>query len=311
MAHRNLPLTALATFREAATRGSFRAAATALGTTPSAVSHQIRELEATLGSPLFTRGARSVALTPSGAMLAGHTARAFAALEAAVAEARAAGAETRLRLSALPLFTSAWLIPRLARFEAAHPGISIDIETTNRMADLERDNVDVAIRNVDALTPGLAGRKLLDLRAVPLCAASLAHQFNRAEALADATLIHVSARPHGWSQWLAAAGLPALTPRRNVSFDTIPAALEAAALGHGVALGIAPLVWDAMKPGLVVPFPPPPVSAGAYFAVCRRADRARMMVAAFVDWLSAEMTTYRARAAAGVPPAFAAFAQRA
>jgi LysR family transcriptional regulator, glycine cleavage system transcriptional activator len=311
MVHRHLPLTALASFREAAARGSFRAAAAALGTTPSAVSHQIRQLEATLGSPLFTRGARSVALTPCGAVLAGHTARAFAALEAAVAEARAAGAETRLRVSALPLFTSAWLIPRLARFEAAHPGISIDIETTNRMADLERDNIDVAIRNVEVLTPGLAGRKLLDLRAVPLCAASLARQFDRPEALADATLIHISARPDGWSQWLGAAGLPALTPRRNLSFDTIPAALQAAARGHGVALGIAPLVWDAMPPGLVVPFPPLAVSAGAYFAVYRRADRARAMVGAFIDWLVAEMNTYRTRAAAGVPPGFAAFAQEA
>jgi LysR family glycine cleavage system transcriptional activator len=311
MVHRHLPLTALATFRGAATRGSFRAAATSLGTTPSAVSHQIRRLEAALGVPLFTRGARSVALTPPGAVLARHTARALAALEAAVAEARAAGVETRLRVSALPLFTSAWLIPRLARFEAAHPGISIDIETTNQLADLERDNINVAIRNIDAPTPGLAGRKLLDLRAVPLCAAAVARRLDRPEALADATLILISARPRGWADWLEAAGLPALTPRRNLAFDTIPAALQAAARGHGVALGIAPLVWDALPPGLVVPFAPPLVSAGAYFAVYRRADRARALVRAFVDWLSAEMNTYRGRAAAGVPPAFAAFRQRA
>ncbi|MEJ0048968.1 MAG: LysR substrate-binding domain-containing protein, partial [Rhodospirillales bacterium] len=310
MAPRPLPLTALATFREAAARGSFRGAAVALGTTPSAVSHQIRKLEAALGGPLFTRGVRNVALTQSGTVLAGHVARAFAALEAAVEEAREAGAETRLRVSALPLFTSAWLIPRLARFERAHPGVFIDIETTNRLADLERDNIDVAIRNVDAVTPGLAGRKLLDLRAVPLCAAALAPLLDRPEALADATLIHVSARPDAWSTWLAAAGLNDFVVRRGLAFDTVPAALQAAARGHGVALGIAPLVWDALPAGLVVPFAPPAISAGAYFAVFRRADRARTLVRAFVDWLSAEMNAYPGRANTSVPPAFAAFQQR-
>ncbi len=306
---RPLPLTALANFRAASGCGSFRGAAALLGTTPSAVSHQIRQLEASLGTPLFMRGARSVALTPAGTTLAGHTARAFTALEDAVAEARAAGRETRLRVSALPLFTSAWLIPRLARFEAAHPGVAIEIETSNRMADFERDAIDVAIRNIDALTPGLAGRKLLDLRAVPLSSAGIAPALRGPADLAGAALIHISARPGAWAEWLRAAGLPGLQPARNLSFDTLPDAMQAASRGHGVMLGLAPLVWDALPPGVVVPFAPPVVSGGAYFAVHRRADGARLLVRAFVAWLASEMAAYRAACGAFVPQAVAAFPQ--
>lgn len=306
-----LPLSALLVFRAAAERQSFRAAATALGITPSAVSHRIRLLEADLGVALFLRGVRSVSLTPAGAALAACATQAFAGLEQGVAAARAAGQERHLRVSALPLFTNAWLIPRLAGFEAAHPGVSIAIETSNRMADLERDGIDVAIRNIDALTPGLAGRKLLDLRAVPLCATAVAAGLKTPADLAHATLIHISARPQSWDTFLCAAGLPALQARRNLAFDTVPAALHAAASGQGVALAMAPLVWDALPPGLVVPFPPPAVSAGAYFVVYRRPDRARALVRAFVDWLCAEMAAYRRHAPGFVPAHAAAFLQHA
>src|SRR5215813_1070820 len=108
---------------------------------------------------------------------------------------RGRGAKTTLRVSALPLFTSAWLIPRLADFEARHPDITLAIETTNRIVDLERDGVDVGIRNLRKPTPGLTVRKLLDVRSVPLVARKLAPSLKQPRDLAAHTLIHVSARP--------------------------------------------------------------------------------------------------------------------
>jgi len=289
MRHPRLRLAALEAFRHAAATGGFQAAGAALGITPSAVSHQIRALEAALGVSLFTRGVRSVILTEAGRALAAATETAFAGLDAAVATLRAVPAGTRLRVSALPLFTNAWLIPRLPGFEAAHPGIAIEIDTSNRLADIAAGEADIGIRNVNQPGPGLAARKLLDLRAVPLCAPALAAVLTAPAELADHVLIHHSGRPHAWETMLAALGVAGLSPHRSISFDTLPAALEAAMLGHGVALGIAPLVWDAIAPErLVVPFAAlPMVSAGAYFVVHRRERTAA--VSAFVEWVVGEM----------------------
>src|ERR1700730_3858887 len=60
------PLTALLAFERAATQLSFRRAARDLSLSPSAISHQIRGLEAQFGVKLFVRGARSVRLTADG-----------------------------------------------------------------------------------------------------------------------------------------------------------------------------------------------------------------------------------------------------
>jgi LysR family glycine cleavage system transcriptional activator len=234
------------------------------------------------------------------------TEAAFARIRTSAARVRGSGKKTMLKVSALPLFTSAWLIPRLAAFEAKHPEITLAIETANRIVDLERDGIDVGIRNLRTPTPGLAVRKLLDVRSVPLCARKLTQGANALKAprdLAKHTLIHVSARPESWRDWLSAIGLPELKPNRELTFDTVPAALEAAARGHGVTLGMHPLVWQApVAAGLVVPFLPKAHVASSYYIVHRKADAAGPEVRAFVEWLVAEMSAF-VRARPQVPKA--------
>jgi LysR family glycine cleavage system transcriptional activator len=288
-------LPSLVTLRAFATAGrleSLREAARVLNVTPSAISHQVRALETWVGAPLFERHARRVQLTPVGARLSAELNEGFQSLEKAVSRAAAASTDTRLRISALPLFTSVWLAPRLHGFEIAHPGLSIEIDTANRIADLDREEADIGIRNITTPTTGLTARKLLDLRSVVLCAPETAARLKTPADLAGETLIHISARPGSWAGWLKSAGLDDLKPRSNLSFDAIPPALEAAAQGRGVVLGLDPLVRDAPAAArLSAPFGPSSRSAGAYFVVHRRADRARPIVAAFVDWIVREMRT--------------------
>jgi LysR family transcriptional regulator, glycine cleavage system transcriptional activator len=290
------PLTALRAFLAAGSHGSFLSAARELGVTPSAISHQVRTLEAWLQTPLFTRTARQVTLTVKGRQFLREVEAAFGKIRAGARRVRGTGKTTTLRVSALPLFTSAWLIPRLADFEARHPEITLAIETTNRVVDLERDGIDIGIRNLREPTPGLVVRKLLDVRAVPLCARKLtqgAHALKRPRDLAQHTLIHISARPESWRDWLRAAGLAALKPKRELTFDTIPAALEAAALGHGVTLGMHPLLWEApAAAALVAPFATTSHVASSYYLVHRKGEGARAEVIAFVDWLTAEMAAF-------------------
>jgi len=165
------------------------------------------------------------------------------------------------------------------------------------VSDLDRDGVDVAIRNLRAPTPGLVSRKLLDVRGVPVCAPELLPTLKAPRDLASHTLIHVTARPGAWDEWLTSAGLGKMKAKREVSFDTVPAALDAAARGRGVALGMHPLVWEApIAKDLVVPFSPPTSNGSSYYVVHRRADGSRPEVKAFVDWLVKEMAAFTAKA---------------
>ncbi|MBI1187967.1 MAG: LysR family transcriptional regulator [Alphaproteobacteria bacterium] len=284
------PFSALRAFDAAARLGGFRDAAAALGVTPSAISHQVRALEEAVGAPLFTRSVRAVALTPLGRSLHEALRPAFDQIGAALARTRAAARETRLKISALPLFVNVWLIPRLDRFAALHPEATIDIDTTNAIADFGREDVDIAIRSLFAPTPGLKARKLLDLTATPLCTPALARTLKSPRDLAGATLIHNSVRKAGWPEWLEAAGVKGLKARRNLAFDTVPSAVEAAAQGRGVLLGLMPIVFDApAATDLVAPFSTPAMEAGSYYVVHRRGDESRALVAAFVAWLFSEM----------------------
>src|SRR5262249_24442347 len=141
------PLSCLRSFAAAARHQSFRLAAAELGVTPSAVSHQVKVLENWIGTPLFVRAGRDVRLSASGSSVAAKVMEAFDLLAQSLDSARRQASETTLRISALPLFTQAWLIPRLGRFERAHPEITITIDTASRLTDFDRDPVDVAVRN--------------------------------------------------------------------------------------------------------------------------------------------------------------------
>ena len=290
------PLTALQAFHAAGTAGSFQDAARKLGVTPSAISHQIRALEEWLERPLFKRTARQVTLTPDGRKLLKTVAQSFARIAAAAESLRGAEAQT-LRISALPLFTNAFLIPRLEDFERRHPNIALQIDTTNRIVDFSRERVDVAIRNLREATPGLAAHKLLDVRPVPLCTAKIAEQLARPADLAQQTLIQVSARSGTWALWLKAVGCAGLKPKRVLSFDTIPAALEAAAQGRGVAIGLDPLVWESLlSKNLVRPFRHKVAGDASYYLVYRREEKVRPQIAAFIAWLEREMALFKRRA---------------
>jgi LysR family glycine cleavage system transcriptional activator len=289
MTKNDLPLKALAGFRAAARAGSFQAAARALNLTPSAISHQVAQFETYLGAPAFARGTRTVTLTPLGRKALRVVDRSFADLE----QLREHTAARRiLRVSALPLFTQAWLMPRIAKFSALHPDIDVSISSEHKIADLNKGDADIAIRNLRNKPAGLAARKLMEMRGVPVCSPALKSgriPLETVEDLVRHTLIQYSSRPESWGAWFAAQGLPDLKPRKVLTVDTVPAALEAAAQGAGIALGTEPLMWAAdVAKGLVHAVKGKPVSEFSYF-VCTTKARARdPQVLAFTEWLFRE-----------------------
>lgn len=152
------------TFVAVVDSGSMSAAATVLGTTPSVVSRAIVRLETRLGCQLLRRTTRQLGLTDAGRLYLEQAKGAFALIDDAERSIQASGAEIvgRIRLSAPTTYGHHRLPRQLARFFAAHPGVKVDLNITNRNVDLIAEGYDFAIRLGELKDSGLVARKLED-----------------------------------------------------------------------------------------------------------------------------------------------------
>src|ERR1051325_768017 len=149
MRNRNVmpSLDLLAGFEAAARHLSFTKAGEELFLTQSAVSRQIKELEEQLGVALFHRRHRALALTEAGQQFYAAAAQALGTMRAATDRVGAQTGRQPLSVTTTSSFAALWLIPRLAGFTRAHPGIDVRITADTRVQDLERDGLDLAIRH--------------------------------------------------------------------------------------------------------------------------------------------------------------------
>ncbi|MBK1659872.1 LysR substrate-binding domain-containing protein [Paracraurococcus ruber] len=248
-----LPLLALRAFEAAARHGSFQAGAAEIGLTPSAVSHHVRQLEASLGVALFDRLHRRVALTEAGRTLADALGEGFRRI--AVAYAAAQAPRGRLVVSATPSFAARWLVPAMATLRAE--GIDLDIEGTAAAADIEGGACDVAIR----LGPRPSGRLVAEALATsPLVlVAAPARLAGRAALAPDeivaGPLLSITLAPRFWAEVLQRLGVPP-QPLRDVRLDSFDAALQAAEAGHGLAYAPEIVVADRLAAGTLVAIHP-------------------------------------------------------
>ena len=152
--------------------GTLTAAARALGMTPAAASATLKRLEAQLGTRLFERSTRAMRLTPQGQILLDYAQRAFELLhegESQVAADRATLVGT-LRVAAPSDLARTLLLPLFDEFLATHPGLRLQLSVADRVLDVLRDEVDVAIRYGALADSRLVARTLVDAR--PVCSAS-------------------------------------------------------------------------------------------------------------------------------------------
>ncbi len=298
MRRRLPPLNALRAFEAAARHLSFTQAAEELAVTQAAVSHQVKALEAHLGVPLFRRLNRALALTEAGRSLLPPAREAFDLLDAAARRLRQAEAGGPLRVSVLTSFASKWLLPRLARFRAQHPDIDVLVSADDRLADLERDEIDVGIRYGAGGYPGLRVDWLMGDEILPVCAPGLCEgprPLRAPEDLRHHTLLHDevsgTADSPDWRVWFEAAGLAdsGIDPERGPGYSHMAMVLEAAVAGEGVALGRLSLAGDDLEAGrLVCPFGPRLRTRFAYWVVSSPALAERPKVRAFRRWVIAE-----------------------
>ena len=224
MSDRLPPLTALRAFDAAARHMSFARAAGELNVTPAALSFQIKSLEEHLGHPLFRRLNRAVELTEAGRTLAPGIADGFAALQVAWQATRRLQDETNLTVTAGPALTAKWLAPRLYEFARANPRIDLKFSATLRIMDLERDDVDVAIRFGYGSDEGLYSVPVRREWLTPVMTPELAEQFPTPESLREAPLIHDDSiaflRPRcDWQAWFRTVDLD-FAPTHGAHFRT-------------------------------------------------------------------------------------------
>jgi LysR family glycine cleavage system transcriptional activator len=284
------PLSALLAFQRAGSLLSFRRAARDLALSPSAVSHQIRGLEERFGVRLFARGGKAVKLTVDGERYLQSVSAALATLDDASRDLlrQARRGHDELRISSLPYFTNAVMIPALAAFKRDYPDITLRIEATHQYADFERSGVDVAIRYGREHTAGLKLEPLIDISSLPVCTPRLAALLQRPEDLAKATLIHVGIQPRAWPVWLSDAGLGGLVPNDTLWFDNLSSAVEAAEQGLGVVLAMHPLIASREGFGrrLVAPFDVAVRHAQTLYLVSRTEQAKDKRIRAFRRWIA-------------------------
>jgi LysR family transcriptional regulator, glycine cleavage system transcriptional activator len=306
MPERMPPLNALKAFEAAARHASFRKAANELNVSPAAISHQIKNLEAYLGVQLFHRQSGTIRLSDAGQAALPLLRDGFGRLAEAVQQLRTEDARPALRVWAPPSFAAKWLVPRLSRFAALHPGVDIRLSATaaligeaaapaGRNGDFRPEEADLAIRFGEGDWPGGRIDKLMEVSALPLCSPRLLEgrrPLRRPDDLRYHTLLHddtdYAGRPE-WRAWLAAAGVDGIDAARGPRFNHAALALEAAAEGQGVALTLAPLAGADVAAGrLAAPFAVRLRLRPAYYLVCPEGAEEEPATAAFRRWLLAE-----------------------
>jgi LysR family transcriptional regulator, glycine cleavage system transcriptional activator len=292
-----LSLDLLKAFEAAARHVSFTRAARELFVTPSAVSRGIKTLEQQLERRLFIRVDRGLALTDAGRALQRAVSEALRTIDKATGSLGDAGVREGLTVTSNAATASLWLVPRLARFARRSPGVDLRVLATDKIVNIEREQVDVAIRHFQPESqPGGAEPPLMVERVFPVCAPALLRR-QRLKSPADLARhvllqfeTYTAIGPWtDWTRWLEATKLGALVPGGVMRFSHYDQVVQAALDGCGVALGRHPLIARQLRAGsLVAPFGTAGVVSGYLHAMVSRGSEDKAAVRSFVQWLASE-----------------------
>ncbi|MFT4067997.1 LysR family transcriptional regulator [Paraburkholderia sp.] len=281
-----LPLNALRAFESSARHLSFTRAALELNVTQAAVSQQVRSLEERLGTALFRRLPRGLAMTDEGLALRPVLSDAFDRIEAVLKQFEGGHFHEVLTLGVVGTFAVGWLMPRLKSFRAAHPFIELRLRTNNNLVDLATEGLDFAIRFGDGTWPGSLATRLLDAPLALLCTPEIAARLARPDDLANETLLR-SYRADDWMNWFAAAGI-APRPVHGPVFDSSRLMVEAAVQGAGIALAPVLMFEREINTGrLVRPFDVE-IHAGSYWLTCLKGKPMTPAMTLFSQWIVKE-----------------------
>ncbi|HTX24814.1 MAG TPA: LysR substrate-binding domain-containing protein [Steroidobacteraceae bacterium] len=278
----------LRAFCVAAHHRSFKIAADELFLTPSAVSHQMRELEDALGLRLFERKTRAIELTAAGHSLFEEVAPLLDAIDRSLTRIARRNRRVTLRVLLPPFFATELFIPRIASFCDAYPDIDIQVDTRDPRPVVHPPSADVSVLLSDSVPQGLKVARLFSLSLVAVCAQQHAAAVERlgANVFREMALIVHKSRPFAWSSWAQEVGLEEPEPKNLIELDTMFAVVRAAERGVGIALVPEALCGVWFESGrLVRIFPVELATHDDYFLVTRVKDAERPEVVAMTRWV--------------------------
>lgn len=284
-AMRKLPfLNGIRAFEAAARAESFAKAAGEMNVTPAAISRMVHLLEQRLGVPLFERKANRLVLTAGGRVYQAGLTQIFDQLANLTAQVTAMAGSRVLTVGVGPTFATRWLIPRLADFQKDAPDIEVRFATGGATVPYN-DDWTCGIRLGTGDWPEFRSEKLFPADFTPVCAPALAKKLKSPDDLRGVTLLRVAHAAGEWPQWFKAAGVSKLRAA-GPEFEYYGQALQAAADGVGVAIGISPYVDDDVKAGrLVAPFALSVSKGEHWYLIWRDSRKDEAAFRAFRGWI--------------------------
>lgn len=286
------PLATLRAFEAAARHLSFKKAASELLVTPTAISHQVRLLEETLGVRLFVRKPRQVLLTPAGQELFPVLRDGFGEFARVIDRLKQHKAQRRLTVSVLPSFAAKWLLPRLSRFQTLHPDIHLSLHTSVEAVEIGGAIADAAIRYGAGPYHGLVAQTLFFENFAPMASPVLGLQ--TPDDLQELPLLHLDwAHPDDvtptWARWLKLAGMRDVALKPGLAFNDDTHAIQAAIAGQGVVLCSMEMTVQERQSGILQqPFGP--FIRGHQYQLLHTGKGAHQAeIAAFGNWLADEI----------------------
>jgi LysR family transcriptional regulator, glycine cleavage system transcriptional activator len=286
------PLSALRAFEAAVRLGGFARAAVELNVSTSAVSHQIRSLEESLGARLLERstGLGGIRLTSAGSNLMPSVSSALSLLEDACLQIK--GVSRRLTVSANASFSTMWLARRLAEFSSSHPDAPLNAIIQDGEPEFARHNIDLAILHVSerALRPD--DIVLFREEVFPVCSPEL-YEFASTRVCRCRLLqeTHEDFPEIDWHNWSAEFGLPGDFETKIVRYSSFSQVMSAAVGGAGLALGRSPLIDAELRSGRLVHLFPDRSRAASWCFVLRRGPtRRHRKLDALIEFFCSEAT---------------------
>jgi LysR family glycine cleavage system transcriptional activator len=243
----NTPLNWLRAFEASARHLNLSAAARELHVTPAAISQQVRLLENRVGVALFERNARGVRLTRAGESLLPACRESFERMDAALLELFGKRKGNRMVVRVLLGFARSWLLNAVAGFTELHPDIPVRLVASVWPGEPVDTSVDVDLRLASSHPKGLEAHQLTHDLLFPVCEPSLAKRLQRNKKAMDWSsqkLLHTIGFAQGWQQWMVDSQIKRKTQATDLEFDSVQLCLEAASLGHGIALARSSFVAD-------------------------------------------------------------------
>lgn len=288
------PLNALKSFEATARNGSFNGAAEELCVSVSAVSHQIKQLEAYLDIELFIRHARSIELTEGGRKYYPVLRDAFDKISEGTLSLLTPHDTNNITIQLYSTIAIRWLIPKLPDFQRKHPELNVRLHTSHEDVDFEHSDVDACIKIGSETQVDLEYSYLFTSELFPICSPEYLDKNQTIltpENLNQAKLLQVYPSRNDWQIWLKNAKIKDVDPDSGLQFDSYDHAITTALQGLGVALGMQPYLNTELNSGLLVELYPElrTLHIFNWYFVCRKEKAHLKKIRLFLNWLIDEI----------------------